>query len=248
MTRNPILKVLSTFKKHGVRNLLIGGQATIIYGAAQFSRDSDFIVLCDSQNIIKLKKALKSLKAQNIYVPPLKKEFLDKGHACHFRCNLSSVKNLRIDILSKMKGCDSFEELWKRRFIVRPASAGAIDVIGLYDLVQSKKTQRDKDWFMINKLVENDMLTTKRPTAEKIKWWLCECRNPEKLIELASKNKKILKECAQKRPLLRYTIKKDVSRLMKLLKREEILERKKDIEYWQPLKKELEMLRHTVKG
>ena len=45
MTPNPILKVLSTLQKHRVRALLIGGQACIIYGAAEFSRDSDFVLL-----------------------------------------------------------------------------------------------------------------------------------------------------------------------------------------------------------
>jgi hypothetical protein len=36
-----VLLTLSTFQKHRVRALLIGGQACIIYGAAEFSRDSD---------------------------------------------------------------------------------------------------------------------------------------------------------------------------------------------------------------
>ena len=50
MTPNPILKVLSTFRNHQVRALLIGGQATIVYGAAEFSRDSDFIILTTAEN------------------------------------------------------------------------------------------------------------------------------------------------------------------------------------------------------
>jgi hypothetical protein len=39
---NPILKVLSSIHKSGVRALLMGGQACVFYGAAEFSRDSDF--------------------------------------------------------------------------------------------------------------------------------------------------------------------------------------------------------------
>jgi hypothetical protein len=36
--RNQILKVLSTLTSHTVRHLLMGGQACVYYGAAQFSR------------------------------------------------------------------------------------------------------------------------------------------------------------------------------------------------------------------
>lgn len=45
MIPNPILKVLSTMSEHRVRCLLMGGQACVFYGAAEFSRDSDFAVL-----------------------------------------------------------------------------------------------------------------------------------------------------------------------------------------------------------
>lgn len=245
MTQNPILKVLFTFKRFGVRNLLIGGQACIIYGAAEFSRDSDFIIFCSSENLTKLKKALKALKAKNIYVPPLEKKFLNKGHACHFRCYDKSVKNLRIDVLTKLRGCDDFEKLWKRRFTVKLPGEKKIEVIGLKDLVQSKKTQRDKDWLMLNRLVENDISLTRNPTTEKIKWWLCECRDPNILIGLIKKNKKLPKNYIVKRPLLKAALKDDIKELRRLLIREELSEKKKDTKYWQPLRKELETLRHA---
>ena len=41
MTQNPILKVLSTLCSHEVRYLLMGGQACVFYGGAEFSRDTD---------------------------------------------------------------------------------------------------------------------------------------------------------------------------------------------------------------
>ena len=40
MTRNPILKVLSLIRAHRVYALLMGGQACVFYGAAEFSRDT----------------------------------------------------------------------------------------------------------------------------------------------------------------------------------------------------------------
>ena len=48
MSQNPTLKVLSSMRKHGVRCLLMGGQACVFYGAAEFSRDIDLALLADS--------------------------------------------------------------------------------------------------------------------------------------------------------------------------------------------------------
>ena len=45
MIPNPIHKVLSIFQSCEVRALLMGGQACVFYGAAQFSKDVDFGVL-----------------------------------------------------------------------------------------------------------------------------------------------------------------------------------------------------------
>jgi len=58
LTRNPILKVLSSMRTHRVRALLMGGQACIFYGAAEFSRDTDLAILASSENLARLKKAL----------------------------------------------------------------------------------------------------------------------------------------------------------------------------------------------
>ena len=245
MIQNPILKVLFTFQKFGVESLLIGGQACIIYGAAEFSRDSDFVIFCDTDNLKRLKKALRTLKARNIYVPPLKKKFLNRGHACHFRCYVDAAKNIRIDILAKLRSCDDFDKLWQRRFTVRLPDKKTIEVIGLEDLVQSKKTQRDKDWLMLNRLIENDMLLTHRPNVEKIKWWLCECRNSKALMKLVNKNRKLTQECVARRPFLKTALKNNVRKLEKSIAQEELLERRRDHVYWQPLRKELEILRRT---
>jgi len=154
------------------------------------------------------------------------------------------VKNLRVDVISKLRGCDDFQKLWERRFSVRFSRNRTIEIIGLQDLAQSKKTQRDKDWLMLNRLIENDIFTTRKLSLEKIKWWLYECRSSSKLIELARKNIDLAKECSIKRPLLKVAFKKDIPKLEKLLQNEELLEREKDRKYWELLRKELEMLRH----
>jgi hypothetical protein len=56
-----------------VRCLLMGGQACVFYGAAEFSRDSDFAILSDAENLARLHDALKDLEAGVIAVPPFQK-------------------------------------------------------------------------------------------------------------------------------------------------------------------------------
>ncbi len=245
MTPNPILKVLSTFKKYRVKSLLIGGQACIIYGAAEFSRDSDFVVLSSGKNLELLKKALASLKARLIYFPSLNTDYLERGHACHFRCMANELKGLRVDVISKLRGCDPFDILWKRKKVISLKNKIRIDIIGLQDLVQSKKTQRDKDWLMLKRLVENDIIQNiGNASNERIRWWLKESRDAERLIGLAHEYPGVAEECIAARPLLSSAVAKEIQKLNLQISEEEEMERQKDIAYWTPLKQELEALRH----
>lgn len=245
MTRNPILIVLSTLNNHRVKCLLIGGQACIIYGAAEFSRDSDFVLLGNAENLNRLQRALNDLEGELIYVPPLEVKYLEKGHACHFRCKREDVRGLRIDVMSKLRGCDPFDKLRERRQTISLEDIGTIDIIGLKDLVQSKKTQRDKDWFMLKRLVLNDIIARKyKAPKEDIQWWFQECRDAEFLIELAKKYPEILQENIMNRSFLKSAVSADIKKLNKGLWDEEQLEREKDKAYWRPLRKELEDLRH----
>lgn len=244
MTRNPILRVLSTFRKHRVRCLLIGGQACIIYGAAEFSRDSDFVVLCQSANLKRLADALRELRADNIYVPPLDAKHLRRGHACHFRCRSGPARGLRIDIMSRLRGCDPFGRMWKRRKRVSIPGMGTIDVIGLADLVRCKKTQREKDWLMLERLVENDIAGNLNPDKGRIRWWLLECRNADALMRLSTEHAGLTRDVVKRRPLLGAALKRERRTLLRMLEREKLAEVARDKEYWRPLREELERMRH----
>lgn len=56
MPESPIPKALSTFLKHKVKALLIGGQACILYGAAEFSRDIDLVIMISPENLGNVQK------------------------------------------------------------------------------------------------------------------------------------------------------------------------------------------------
>lgn len=223
----------------------MGGQACVFYGAAEFSRDTDFAILADAQNLARLRKALAELRAEPIAVPPFEIKFLRQGHAVHFRCHHPEALRMRVDVMSKMRGVDPFAKLWKRRTTLQIPGGEKCDLLSLPDLVQAKKTQRDKDWPMIRRLVEASFFESRvKPNAAQVRFWLAELRTPELLIEAARKNSSVAEQLAVKRPLLRHALAGDSSKLEKALAAEEQTEREKDRHYWLPLKKTLEKLRH----
>ena len=65
----------------------MGGQACVLYGAAEFSRDTDLVILPDPDNLTRLRSALDGLHAVCIAVPPFDRRYLEMGLAVHFRCH-----------------------------------------------------------------------------------------------------------------------------------------------------------------
>ena len=244
MTPNLILKVLSTLSSRNVRYLLMGGQACVLYGGAEFSRDTDIVVLADANNLNQLQIALADLQAECIAVPPLSRDYLLRGHAVHFRCWHPDAARMRVDVMAVMREVEPFENLWARRMTLEHSSGVDIEVLSLPDLVAAKKTQRDKDWPMIRRLIEADFQTHQAsPTIEQVNFWLTQSRTPSMLLELALRYSLELQQHLVRRPLLAAAAAGDEQALREALDDEERRERDADRAYWQPLRAELEELR-----
>jgi len=221
----------------------MGGQACVFYGAAEFSRDTDIVVLAGKANLDLISLAMDDLSAEVIAVPQFKAEFLKKGHAVHFRCNHPDALGMRVDIMSVMRNVEPFDELWKRRTSIK-TEEGTYDLISLPDLVNAKKTQCDKDWPMIRRLVEANYFENKNaPDRSHVDFWLRELRTPELLVEVSVNHNKQAAGLIKARHLLEYAISSSIKEIEKALLKEELAEREKDRKYWEPLKKELEKLR-----
>ncbi len=225
--------------------MLMGGQACVLYGAAEFSRDTDIVVLAAEENLDRVRRALAELQAECIAVPPLELRYLELGLAVHFRCQHPKARGLRIDIMSRMRGVDEFSVLWARRTTLT-LGRNTVDVLSMPDLVRAKKTQRDKDWPMISRLVQASYFAGRdHPTREQVEFWLRELRTPSLLIELAAR---VPQECARLaalRPLLALAAAGDAPALEVALHDEERREREADALYWAPLKEELQRLRRN---
>ncbi len=245
MTPNPILKALSSLLTNGVRFMLIGGQACVFYGAAEFTRDLDLLLFVDGENTDRLMAALKELQCHPIAVPDFDAKLLKRGHAVHYRCEAPGVESLRIDLMACLRSGDTFEDLWARRTTIA-GTDGSLHMLSIEDLVRAKKTQRDKDWPMLARLVSADYFAhADAPEPWQIGFWLREARTTDILMEIAARFPSEAALLADSRPALAAAICGDEDATRQALFDEEQAERKADKAYWEPLKRELEQMRHA---
>jgi hypothetical protein len=225
----------------------MGGQACVLYGAAEFSRDLDLLIFVDADNLNRIRAGLADLLAEPIAVPvsepPLSIEILSRGHAFHFRCHRPDVEGLRIDLMANLRGMPSFDELWQRRTTLE-IEGETIDLMARKDLIVAKQTQRDKDWLMVARLVEVPYFTAgDSPSATEIDFLLRELRTPEILIEATARFPDAARRIAENRPALEAAMSGNRDAVSRALRDEQDEVARQDRLYWEPLKRELEQFR-----
>lgn len=224
----------------------MGGQACVFYGAAQVSKDVDLVLLASPENFQKLHRALESLKARRIAVPPFGPDTLARGHAVHFRCSAPGVEDLRIDVMTRLRGAQDFSLLWERRTVIGDDAGNEFALLSIPDLVDAKKTQRTRDWPIIELLVaihyrENNQT----PRPDWIEFWLREARTPELITELMRRFPDEARAKVHERPLLGLALSANTEVLREALDAEVRAEQARDRAYWAPLKAELEAFRRA---
>jgi hypothetical protein len=240
----PIRQVLSTFQANGVQTLLMGGQACVFYGAAQVSKDVDVVLLAEAGNFARLQRAFDALSARRIAVPRFDPDLLARGHAVHFRCAAPGVEELRVDVMTRLRGLPEYSVLWERRTVFADPGGVIFNLLSVPDLVAAKKTQRSKDWPVIELLVTSHYREHgAAPSLAWIQFWLGEARTPELLVELCRRFPDEARRSTGARPLLAHAITGDLAALRPALDAEVRAEQDKDRAYWEPLKRELESFR-----
>lgn len=114
--------------EHKVRYLLVGGWAVGIYGNPRATKDIDFLIAIDDENIERLQKAMYKFGAPTVK----NKVFQEKGNI--FRMGRSPVQ---IDIINEASGI-CFEDCYKRKKIIKVKNLG-ISTISKEDLIKNKK-------------------------------------------------------------------------------------------------------------
>jgi hypothetical protein len=224
----------------------MGGQACVFYGAAQVSKDVDLVLLAQEENFSRLRGALEQLNAKRIAVPRFDPVLLARGHAVHFRCAAPGVEELRIDIMTHLRDLPPFAVLWERRTVIASAGGEEFHLLSIPDLVNAKKTQRMKDWPIIELLVAiHYRENASAPRPDFVEFWLQHARSPELLAELAQRFPNETRSQSSSRPLLHLAILGESDALRAALDAEVRAEQAKDRAYWAPLKAELEGFRRA---
>jgi hypothetical protein len=97
---------------------------------------------------------------------------------------------------------------------------------------------------MIRRLVEQSYFGhSANATPELVRFWLRELRTPELLVEVACAHPELAGAEAGLRPAVRSALAARPDDVSEALEAEEREERRKDREYWAPLKRELEEFR-----
>lgn len=131
---------------NNVNYLLVGGWAVGIYGNPRATKDIDFLVAIDDDNLNKLQKALLEFGA-----PPVDlNHFREKGNV--IRMGSSPVQ---IDIINEATGID-IRDCYSRRKLIRVENID-ISIISKEDLIRNKKASgRIKDLADAESLEEED--------------------------------------------------------------------------------------------
>jgi hypothetical protein len=140
-----ITELLFLLSKHGVRYLIVGGEAVIYYGHARLTGDIDLYYQVSPGNIKRLFGALREFWNDEIPGVQNEKELMQEGMILQF-----GVPPNRIDLITAVEGV-RFREAWKKREAVTlfyRKKNFPIYYIGLDDLIKNKKLvgrNRDKD-------------------------------------------------------------------------------------------------------
>jgi hypothetical protein len=111
--------------------------------------------------------------------------------------------------MAVLRGVADFDTLWLRRMTIDLPSGDTYEVLSVPDLVQAKKTQRDKDWPMVRRLIEtHDEEHRDGLSPEQIAFRHQEARTSELLVERARVFPETVSDLARGRPswAKRYTV------------------------------------------
>lgn len=182
-----------SFDRERVEYLLIGGQAAVVYGAAQFTEDFDLWVRPDERNLSALLRALaKSEAIVDRLTPPLTLRFARKGHGFHFLLPPSANDPEAVDIMARPPRVGGFEPA-KRRSSVLKTPWGDVRVVSPEDLVLLKRTNRPEDYPVISRLAILHLGASRKPTRKLVRWAAQNAFRAEDLAEIIRRHAILLK-------------------------------------------------------
>ena len=182
-----MIQTLSLLSQSPVRFLLISGQATVLYGATEFTEDLDIWVAPDQENLDRLLATLRRLNARvGPLTPCLTEQNARFGHGFHFVVTEPDGHSWPVDVMGQPPRVGDFDSAFSDALALLP-SLPKLKTIDPMRLVALKKTDRDRDYSVIARLVEltvEDWLRRGIPTPAQMRWACAEARSVTPIMQL----------------------------------------------------------------
>jgi hypothetical protein len=182
-----MIHTLKLLSQSAARFLLISGQATVLYGATEFTEDLDIWAAPDQENLNRLAAALRRLNARvGPLTPCLTEQNARFGHGFHFLVTEPDGQSWPLDVMGQPPRVGDFDSAFSDAAVLLP-SLPELKTIDPMRLVTLKKTDRDRDYSVIARLVEvvvDDWLGRGSPTSAEMRWACSEARSVAPIMQL----------------------------------------------------------------
>ncbi len=168
--------------------LVIGGQAAVLYGAAQFTQDLDLWIRPTTANLRALARALHAARARvHKLTPPLTIEHLRRGHGFHFVVPQAGALPAFLDVMGNPPRVGTYAAA-RARAASFSTPWGRLPVVAIQDLVELKKTNRLGDYDVISRLARLRLASIRSPRPRDVRWALANVFRAEDVHAIAQSN------------------------------------------------------------
>lgn len=177
------------FNEGRVRAILAGGQAVVLHRLAMMSKDGDWILREEAESVEHVLRVLDGQSAHYRFGAPLDARWMAGGWSAHLEFSCEGLR-VRTDFVTRPPRLkpDRLAQIWREQ-----ESGRELPFLGARDLVETKKTNREKDYVVIGELARELPGVDER--------FLCS-RSARDLMELAEKHPDRVAALAKERPLL----------------------------------------------
>jgi hypothetical protein len=168
--------------------MVCSGQAVVLYRLAIMSKDGDWILREDAEATQHVLQVLAGYGAHYRFGAPLDVRWLSGGWSSHLQFQHQGLR-VRTDFFTRPPrlGPEALARQWSEQ------SGNDVPLVGLCELAEMKKTNREKDYVVIGELAR--LMTEPRDQ-------LLYSRSARDLTELARAHPDLVRRLQQQRPLL----------------------------------------------
>ncbi len=185
---NVYLRLTREMNEGRLRAVISSGQAVVLHGLAIMSKDGDWILREDEEAMAHVLSVLARHGARYRFGAPLDVRWLRGGWSAHLEFS-NGVLRVRTDFVTRPPRleADDLGLLW------RSQEGKAVPVVGIRQLVELKKTDREKDYVAIGELARR-----LEDPAERL---LCS-RSARDILALAAEHPALSERLSLRRPVL----------------------------------------------